>query len=342
MPTSQVVANAPLGKRALALSAGGHAQQLLSNSDVEALQDKVVTMGAWIWSDQPSTVRGFSLSDGHSMRTASNTELGTSPAFHTITTTVASEVPYIVVSLAPRLTQDGSAQVVYYDGLVLVEGEHPPYPTPRFDGPRGEAGEWAGRSFVNRLRNGSAERTGPYVRPFVDHVLLRYTRRSASRFLTSVLDWERTKALYPVVATSLLQSFWARFGWNHIPLPPAWYWGLAVVTVAGLAGTLVAYLRLRKDPDVRPRAALELLVGAAFLIWANAVLRVHPLGARISIPVARYAYPAIVPTALALAGGWWSLPPRRFKSWATALTLCGLLALAGVSIWTVARFHSGA
>jgi hypothetical protein len=92
---------------------------------------------------------------------------------------------------------------------------------------------------------------------------------------------------------------------------------------------------------VRRRAALELLAGAAFLIWANAFLRVHPLGARISIPVARYAYPAIVPTALALSGGWWSLAPRRYKSWATALTLCGLLVLVGMSIWTVARFHSG-
>jgi len=339
--TSQPVSQAPVGERALVLGVGGQAQQFLRTPDVQALQDDVVTLGAWMWSDQPATVRGLSLSDAQSTSTAPDVELDTSPAFYTVTTTVSSEASYLIVSLDPRLTQDDLAQVVYYDGLVLVEGEPPPHTAPRFDGPRGEAGSWAGHPFVNRLRNGSAETTWPSVRPFVDRMLLKYAHRSPSRFLTSLLDWERSKELYRVAATILLQSFWARFGWNHIPLPPAWYWTLAVVTLVGLAGAVVAYLRLRTQSNVRRRAAVELLAVAALLVWANAFLRVHPIGTRIFIPVSRYAYPAIVPTMLALAGGWWSLPPRRLRPWAAAFMVCGLLVLDGVSIWTVAQFHNG-
>jgi len=319
-------------------------QQFLRNTDVQAVQGAVVTLGAWIWSDQPVTVRGLSLSDDQSTRTAPAVELEPSPAFYMVTTTVSSEASYIVARLDPRLTQDDPAQVVYYDGLVLVEGEPPPYMVPRFNGPRGEAGSWAGQPFVNRLRNGSAETTWPYVRPFLDRLLQRYTHRSPSLFLTSLLDWERSKGIYRVAASILLQSFWARFGWNHIPLPTAWYWVLAVVTLVGLAGAVVAYLRLCKKTNQRSaclRAALEFLAAAGLFVWANALLRVHPTSMRIFIPVSRYAYPAILPTMLALAGGWWSLPPRRLRPWAAAFLMCGLLVLDGVSIWTVTQFHNG-
>lgn len=341
-PTSQIVAEAPVGKRALALGAGNQAHQFLTATEKQAIQGQVVTLGAWIWSSLPTTVRGLSLSDGYATYTAPKIEVDSSPAFYTLTTTVSAEATYVLVRLNPGLdpdsTQDTPAQVVYYDGLVLAEGERPPHPTPHFDGPQARAGDWAGQPFVNRLRNGSAERTGPYVRPIVERLIVKYTRRSPSDFVTSVLDWERTKGIYPSVVTSLLQSFWARFGWNHISLPQGWYWGLAAATAIGLAGSLVAYLRLQ---DTRQKAALELLAAATLLVWANAVLRVHPASIRILIPAARYAYPAIVPTALALAGGWWSLPPRRIRPWTTALVLCGLLVLDGFSIWTIAQYYSG-
>ena len=56
------------------------------------------------------------------------------------------------------------------------------------------------------------------------------------------------------------------------------------------------------------------------------------------LPVARYGYPAIVTTVLALAGGWWALTPRRFRRWLALVMFSILGALDVASLWTVWTF----
>jgi hypothetical protein len=136
-----------------------------------------------------------------------------------------------------------------------------------------------------------------------------------------------------------LSSFWATFGWNETGLSGAWYWGLALLTALGAAGTVVSLARARAQQ--RPASwsrALGFLAVAALALWGNAFLRPHPVTGTPYLPVARYAYPAIVPTILALAGGWWALTPQRARRWFLwgLFTVMGLLDVA--ALWAAITF----
>jgi hypothetical protein len=346
-PTSQSVQGAPLGNRAMALEitatdAARQVYQLLSEADVKALQGRTVTLGAWVWASRPAQMRTPTLYDGQQGSTQV-IQAGVGPTFYALTATVSSDATFVRVTLSPSPSsaeQDGI--VVYYDGIVLAEGDRTGGGAPVFDNARGDSGLWGERSFVNRVRNGSAEVTGPYVRSWIERSLQKYARRSPSQFLASLLDWQRTGWVYRVTAARLLRSFWATFGWNQTGLSGAWYGGLAVLTALGVTGSVVSLVKLRR----RHRSAfwarsVVFLAIAALALWGNAYLRPHPVTANPYLPVARYAYPAIVPTVLALAGGWWALTPRRARRWFLwgLFTVMGLLDVAAV--WAVIVFFYG-
>lgn len=345
VPTSRDAETAPLGQHVLALEmaaeeSGRQVNQPLLQEDMEALRGQVVTLGAWMWATRPLPARSPMLYDGR-QHTWQAVELGTAPAFQAITVTVSADAKQVEVILRPLLEREQEGVVtVYYDGVVLVEGEWPLERAPLFNDPEGREGTWGGRPFVNRVRNGSAETAWPRVRPWVEEALRKYTRRSPTQFLVSVLDWQRTAWVYRVAGLNLFQSFWARFGWNHIGLPGGWYWGLGVVTALGVAGALVALGRLWRAGSPLPRKrAILLLAVAGLLVWGNALLRPHPLIGTSFIPAARYAYPAIIPTVLALATGWLAWAPQRAGKWAAVGLLTGLALLDVVSLVTISTFY---
>jgi hypothetical protein len=59
------------------------------------------------------------------------------------------------------------------------------------------------------------------------------------------------------------------------------------------------------------------------------------------IPVARYAFPAIIPTALALMGGWLSWGDRSMKRKIALGMLAILMTLNVVSLVTIVNFYRG-
>jgi hypothetical protein len=85
--------------------------------------------------------------------------------------------------------------------------------------------------------------------------------------------------------------------------------------------------------------AIGLLGLAGALVWTNALLRFHPLLGKPYIPVARYAYPVIIPTVLALVGGWMALVPARYWRWAAVVMFGALLVLDVMAIRTVYAFY---
>jgi hypothetical protein len=210
---------------------------------------------------------------------------------------------------------------VFYDGVTLAKPTEPG---------------------ANRVRNGSGERTWPYVRQAVDARFKQYTRRSPTNFVTSLLDWRRALWIYPRAAASLFQSFWARFGWNQISVAKEWYWLVGAMTLTGIVGTVIAYMRHRRSRQpAGTRRAIDLLALSILLAWINASLRVHPYLGKPFIPAARYAYPAIIPTVLVLVNGWGSILPRRFWRWGAWAGLGALVLLDAVSIQALYAFYYG-
>jgi hypothetical protein len=346
-PTRQEVRQAPLGRQGLAVEISPkepwrQVAQLLLRKDVQALQGQTVTLGAWMWATQPVQARSPMIDD-EKQRFWQAVEVGTSPTFHAITATIAADASRIEVILQPRPSQaQDKAITVYYDGVVLAKGEWPVDSAPLFDDPEAQKGQWAGQTFINRVRNGSAETAWPRVRLWAEKTLTKYARRSPSQFLASVLDWQRTAWVYQTTGTTLHQSFWARFGWGHFGLPEGWYWGLGVVTVLGAVGTLVGLARLwHSDRPLAMKRAVNLLAVTGLLVWGNTFFRSHPLLGKPFIPDARYAYPAIIPTTLALMSGWLALVPQRAKKWAITGLLVSVALLDVISLTTNIIFYYG-
>ncbi|MFQ5613651.1 MAG: ArnT family glycosyltransferase [Anaerolineae bacterium] len=345
--TRRPVDLAPVGEQVFALEiipdepARQVRQQLLAE-DVQALQGQTVTFGAWMWASTNVWVRTPTVTD-EAGSFWEPVEVGVTPAFHAITATIAADAERVGVIVRPLLDfQRMEPITVYFDGLVLVEGEWPSTEPPRFADVQGGRGQWGKRTFVNRLRNGSAERAWPRFRPPAEITLKKFTRRSPTQILTSVLDWRQTGWVHRASLVTLFQTFWARFGWGHVGLPVGWYWALAGVSALALGGAVVGLARLwRSDQPLATKRAVILLLLAGLLVWAIAFLRPHPLVSTPVIPAARYAYPAIIPTVLALVVGWLTLAPPRVRTWSIIGLLAGLVFVDIVSVLTLLDFFYG-
>jgi len=353
-PTRQQVAEAPLGQHVLAVETiskepGRQLIHPLLREDVEALRGKTVTVGAWMWASQPVQVRSPMVHYDRGLRSWQTVEVGTAPTFHAITATIAVDAELVEVILHPLLDKEqDKAITIYYDGVVLVEGEWPLDQAPIFTAPGGQEGTWGGRRFVNRPRNGSGESAWPRVRPWVEEKLGRFMPwpHSPTLLVASVLDWQRTGWIYGRSAVNLLKSFWGHFAWGHVNLSEAWYWVLSAGTTLGAVGALVGLTRLwRSDQPAVVKRAVGLLAGAGLLVWLNTISRSHPVqlsqGNMVFLPAARYAYPVIIPTLLALMGGWLALMPHRAKVQAATGLLVGLSLLDTVSLATIVSFYAG-
>ncbi|NOZ05915.1 MAG: DUF2142 domain-containing protein [Chloroflexi bacterium] len=359
----QESAQAPLGHRVLAMkldsaeSRVGVRQPLLDR-DVAALRGQEVTIGAWMWATEPVPVRAPRLRDGspHVL------DLTTTPTFYAHTETVADDAHHVEVLLDPSLGAGAREPVtVYYDGIVLHEGAWPLRAAPHFDDPTGQGGRWGGQPFTNRLRNGSGEWLWPRLRPWVERSLGQYAPAPPSLFVASILDWSRTSPFYWPTADNLFRTFWARFGWNHIGLPEVWYRILKVITTFSLVGGLFRVARAARSsygvPEhvgamfnrgssgpgnlARKKRAIVFLATVILIGWGSSLLRLHPNLDQVFTPSARYGYPVIIPTALALMAGWLAWVPRRHQGRA-ALGLLGALALLDVvSMTTIWKFFGG-
>ncbi len=342
---------APLGKAVLTLKMtptepGRNLWQPLLRTEVEALRGQTVTLGAWIWASEPTKIRSPMLDDGY-QAVWKPIEVGSAPVFYAITTTIATQAEGVKVVLRPIIDQASAQTVtVYYDGIVLAEGTRPLNDPPIFDDVEGEKGYWGGRSFVNRVRNGSAETAWPQIRGWVHRALSIFGRVpfDPSQMLGSVLDWQRTVWVYPQVMHTLIRSFWAYFGWGHVQLPsPVIYWFLEGATALGLVSAATFGTRKWRSLSPSTHHIVVFLMVTTAWVWINAALRVHPSLLSMPyprIPVARYAFPAIIPTSTGLVWGWLQIAPSRRRGQVAVAALLLLLLLNGFSLTTIIRFYS--
>lgn len=149
-------------------------------------------------------------------------------------------------------------------------------------------------------------------------------------------------------AQVLFRTFWARFGWGHVPLMQIWpYWIILAAMLAGFLAAVPAMWRLRKN---FPWPAAAFLGLALLGVWLQTLMRGanYPTQLRaIYYPTARYAFPVIIPTMLLLNLGWheigralknWLHLPGKVLSWGYVLAWAALNLYA---ILSIARFYYG-
>jgi hypothetical protein len=275
--------------------------------------ESTYTVGSWIWADKPSAVNAPTLGNGQSIYSP-KVEVGVEPTFFAYTATFpVTQGTRLWISLDPGLKDEENT--VYYDGLVLVDGGMDLSYQPVFFDDNAVAGTWGDSDFRNLLRNGSAEVNGWRVAFWLDSLGARFlpdqTRPSA--LMTYFLDWKSVLWHYRLTAERLFRTFWAQFGWGHVTLVGSKpYRPLALVSILGLAGFVIWFVHSILTKRKMRWDLIFLFALVMLIVWGGAISRgVLYLGNnRLYLPVARYAYPAIIPTLLVLCLGW-----QAFFSW---------------------------
>jgi hypothetical protein len=272
------------------------------------MRGKTVTLGAWVWASQPLVTNAFYLDGGQKNFSYQLIRVGTSPTFFALSAKIAENASLVRVLLSPNGQENAKTITVFYDGLVMAEGARPLDEIPEFDDFSAQKGTWGGAVFYNLLRNASMEREGLGIQPWVENIKTEDLRAmpSPSWVLNSLFDWEWTGWYYQETAQYLLNTYWAKFGWGHVPLLPftdQFYFLLQVITLVGVGG---AGVRLLRRGLTQPWILFFFLGFAVTGIWAQTALRgiQSLMFGTIFIPPARYAYPAIILTMLVLNVGW--------------------------------------
>lgn len=310
------------------------------------LRGKSVTLGAWMWSSQPIDVRTPILNDG-TQSISQVVALDEEPDFYTFLATTSESTQRVWVSLSPLNTASEDNVSIYYDGLVLVEGERTIQEAPQFTSEDGRRGLWGGEPFENLLRNASAERGSLRFRYWADNLGAKFTGDNTrpSLILTSIFDWKGAAWFYLQSSIRLLRTFWAQFGWAHV-----WLIGhkpyriLAFFTLLGIVGAVIGFYRRR---DRLPGSILLLLGLVLIGVWGSTLTRgpLYLAVRRLYMPVARYAYPAVIPTVLVLNIGWLEML-RQIGNWLrlkvkfqNAVYLLLFISLDVVAILSIIRFY---
>jgi hypothetical protein len=332
--------------------------QQLSRGVEDELKGKTVTFGGWIRTDVPvtTTITALSLYDGQGFH-SSPVEISNHWRFHAFTAEVSSDATTLQVRLLSEVVErDLLIENIYFDGIILVKGVFPVTEVPTFSSAQAEQGKWGGLAFDNLLNNASGERRWLALRSWVSALVTDspVPVSDPTLFFQSILDWRRTSWVYKPIVRSLFQSFWARFGWNHVGLEDGgyeWiYWALSNLTALSLLGH---FRSLFFSNSTKPQpAALSWQQRSIIFLWIAALVVFlvallgysHPQVYGIESPVvphisiaSRYLYPAVIPITILLCLGWQTWLPLRWRRYLPFVILwlgvvLDLISLAGVII----------
>ena len=310
-----------LGQRAIQTGVGDSADaypvmQLIGHKAQPELAGRAVTFGAWMWADD-----AISKSEAHVViagpggyAQSPSIPLTAEPSFHAFTLTLSPNLVSSYVYLFGQTGLPTSTQHIYFDGLTLANDVRAFDPPPQFTDSSLQTGTWAGRPFVNFIRNPSAEVAAWAVDAEVDRWTQSFIRDTLLSHMIYIAQDPEGQYYYRSTAEHWLHTFWARFGWGNLPLANLWvYDGLLAALLAALTGVIVAVLRAPRQVDWLVVLALALptmsMLFAAFTRGASSVF------VGVWLPGWRYAAPANLTVLLLLALGWRSLaqiPAQRF------------------------------
>jgi len=320
--------------------------QLLPTETVPELAGQPVTLGAWMWSSAPVNMRAPRIifigeSAPPLLQGETLLALNQTPRFYSWTFSIPKE-PHsrAWVQFGPAAETPSTPVDVFIGDSILAVGDFSTVGVPQWQDGMAQFGNWGGQTVENLLRGSSARSTWINPRPWADDAWSRVfgysNQRWASFIFYTLRDWPGAGWYYRVTSATLFRTFWAVFGWGHVKLlgskPYRW---LFIVTIALLIGAVWGLWNARRSLRWNVITVYALASG---MIWGLTTVRGahHVLSAFISIPVARYAFPALFPIALLFAVGansWQQVLARIIKPLQKVPGLIWGLFLAGLTIW---------
>lgn len=149
---------------------------------------------------------------------------------------------------------------------------------------------------------------------------------------------------YPVYARTLLEGFWARFGWWSVSLGSIWYWLISLICLVALAGVLIFVYRLIRGSQTLAtwqRTSLALYAFSIVMIVLGTVstfLAINATGEgtfKGAAPQGRLLFPALIPIATLFLIGVREVIPAN---WRFQASIMGLLSIVLFDLLALARY----
>jgi hypothetical protein len=308
------------------------------------LKGRKVTLGVWMWSDHPIQIYLPQMTSNNSrIGSPVPVSLNVNPQFFTYTLTIPKGTDQLWLEVIPYPQDVGSKTSVYFDGLTLAAGQYDANAVPLFSDSFGDSGVWGGKKFNNMIANSSAEMGWPGFTPWISAIIKTYFR-IVPNSLWAGLDWVWAKPYFEGATGILFRTFWAKFGWGNVPLLGKYkYLTLFGISIIGLIGSILYFWKTKRELD--KGISLFLLVSLFGVLGITYAKGLGSIFSHTQFPVARYAYPAILPILIILNAGWlgiWKyglsnigIPKKFFYTIFILLFLC----LDFFSLWSLVKFY---
>lgn len=311
----------------------------LTDTAGEAIRGKTVTLGVYIWAQEPITLEFPVLAAPFTEEiipfTSEKVSLSTEPRFFAFSARIPDDRPAAWYLQFSAIKAQGNT--LYWDGLVLVPGEMPAETRPEYLDPDGQVVRWAGEKYQNLVRNGSGEKPWPVLSGFLREHLPSPIQFSISH-LFSFTDWQTHGWYWRVITTQIFRTFWGKFGWTQVPLTGAKpYRILLVWSGLTLAGAAIGLIQNTSKVRVKTLIFLGTAIAAqVFLVTFRGMGRWFSPSPY--IPVGRYLFPALIPISLSFAWGWYegSVLFRKRTQWSFPIVILiyGISCLA-LLVWSI-------
>jgi len=283
--------------------------QLIPVNDVKKLRGRMVSLGGYIWSSKTTRIDSPKLVLGPSgIEYSFPIEVTNKPEFFIHSFEIDPDARRAWIDLDPGLGSEELPVTVYYDGLILVDGEYHGNLIPVFYSISGADGIFGDQEFNNIIRNASAEKSGINIRPEINSFFANYLTdkgwNRASLGFHTLIDIPSTHLYYRGVFINIFRTFWAKFGWGHVVLlgnkPYRMLAYMCLICLPGIViGVIIHRRKYKYDVLLYLLVVLVFVYGIGVLRGSNYIL--YP---RLFLASARYIYPVVIPTMLILCYGW--------------------------------------
>lgn len=319
--------------------------QTLLAKDISSLFGTKITIGAWMWADEPITVNPpqimFINPKGRQRWiSAEPITLTNQPVFYAYVIRLPIESWRTFISLKPFNTGEQIGNI-YIANPVIASGVFDVKQPPVFSDTNASYGEWAGKPFNNLVRNAGALQGWPKIRNYIYKITSKIDYRLTEGIgrVIYTLDFKGTFWYTKSTLLVIFRSFWAKFGWGEVTLIGSKpYRAFYIATIIMLIGCLIGLFKKFN------------LIGLHFSIWLGlniflslgfawfTGISMNSYIGKPYIPVARFIFPVILAIFTFWCFGWVSwmeFVHKRFRWITYAIYILLFLLLDGLSIASV-------
>ena len=146
--TRAAVGDAPVGENSFTITkavgeSSHQINQFLSYRQAQSLQGKKVTLGAWIWADKPMSIRSPRLRYDEQEKYI-DINISSEKHFYAFSTKIPKDTLNLYVMLSSLSKEPDISGTIYFDGIILAEGNYDTTQTPILNNTDARSGQWGG------------------------------------------------------------------------------------------------------------------------------------------------------------------------------------------------------